>query len=251
MIPIAQLLRNNSLQKPSLKKSKSANEVKITTIEEQIASLEKEIDLDNHAEDDNSDSTEQKVIETDAQESLIVEKDNSGNVIRLISKASLDRIEPLPKKFLPEPFPSVRKRNKNGDKDHTLKSQSIQKRNKKQISTIESGNEVTVSNASRASGLESTVREMLRYYEPVSGDRKPFYCRVCRFQGESLDTFNIHRESEAHKIASKIEEKMSSCKLCRKKFTSPAQLKEHLQAKPHKDRLQILRSRQFTNSKLS
>jgi hypothetical protein len=33
------------------------------------------------------------------------------------------------------------------------------------------------------SGLEATVMDMLRNYQPASLEKLPFYCRICRFQG--------------------------------------------------------------------
>mmetsp|Transcript_17920 Transcript_17920/g.29976 ORF Transcript_17920/g.29976 Transcript_17920/m.29976 type:complete len:236 (-) Transcript_17920:89-796(-) len=87
------------------------------------------------------------------------------------------------------------------------------------------------------SGLEKTVMEMLRNYQPSSSEKRPFWCRVCRFQGSSEEDLMTHRGSELHQIASQKERKMSFCKLCKIQFTSPDQLKEHLRGSKHKARL--------------
>jgi hypothetical protein len=87
------------------------------------------------------------------------------------------------------------------------------------------------------SGLEKTVMEMLRNYQPSSSEKRPFWCRVCRFQGESEADLMSHRESEFHVLASQKERKLSYCKLCKIQFTSPDQLKEHLRGSKHKSKL--------------
>ena len=92
-------------------------------------------------------------------------------------------------------------------------------------------------------GLENTVSEMLQNYEPASMHKKPFWCRVCRFQGTSMEDFIDHNATVMHKKASDIERKMSMCKLCKKQFTSPEQLKEHLSGKAHSQMLQKYRNK--------
>jgi hypothetical protein len=87
-------------------------------------------------------------------------------------------------------------------------------------------------------GLEKTVLELLRNYQPSSSEKRPFWCRVCRFQGESADDLMTHRESEFHVVASQKERKLSYCKLCKIQFTSPDQLKEHLRGAKHKAKLE-------------
>lgn len=89
---------------------------------------------------------------------------------------------------------------------------------------------------------------MLRNYQPSSSERRPFWCRICRFQGTSLEDFNAHKQSELHIAASKKERKMSYCNLCRKQFTSPDQLKEHLDGAAHKQKLTDVRAKQQNRS---
>ena len=87
------------------------------------------------------------------------------------------------------------------------------------------------------SGLESTVKELLKDYKPTSSERRPFWCRLCMYQGECIEDLQAHKQSDLHRLAEEKEKKMRYCKLCRKDFTSIDQLKAHLQGKSHKERL--------------
>ena len=88
------------------------------------------------------------------------------------------------------------------------------------------------------SGLEETIMEMLTNYEPTSAQHKPFWCRVCRFQGASLDEYEEHMRSDFHRGAKQMERELSTCKLCKKEFTSPDQLREHKRGKAHREKLE-------------
>jgi hypothetical protein len=85
--------------------------------------------------------------------------------------------------------------------------------------------------------LAQTVAELLSNYQPSSCERRPFYCRICRYQGESLEDLIGHKKSELHVMAEEGERKLAFCRLCRKQFTSPEQLKCHLKGKPHQELL--------------
>ena len=50
-----------------------------------------------------------------------------------------------------------------------------------------------------------------------------------------MEDLATHRSSDEHKAADERERKACFCRLCRKQFTSPAQLVEHLKGKGHKD----------------
>jgi len=93
------------------------------------------------------------------------------------------------------------------------------------------------------SGLSKVVDEMLRNYTATSADRRPFWCRICQYQGTDLDDLNTHRQSALHTLAVKRERKLSYCRICKKQFTSPAQLTEHEKGKLHIERLESLKSR--------
>ena len=129
-----------------------------------------------------------------------------------------ERITPLPPTLLPGaecklPVESARKRSKVNDR--------VAKR---------VGGE---SGRRRVSGLDATVVEMLRNYQPSSSERRPFWCRICRYQGGDEADLVRHRASESHRRAIRVERRLSFCSKCRKQFTSPSQLKEHLKGKAH------------------
>lgn len=137
--------------------------------------------------------------------------------------ASVDEasIAPLPAQHLPA-----------ADCGNTTKKQADstkkQKKQKKQPPTAAE---------QERSGLEKTVHEMLRNYQPSSSEKRPFWCRVCRFQGASADELMAHRDTEFHVVACQKERKLSFCKLCKIQFTSPDQLKEHLRGAKHQAKM--------------
>ena len=74
-------------------------------------------------------------------------------------------------------------------------------------------------------------------YVPSSVEHKPFWCRVCLFQGKDTTDLEVHKESREHKMTVAVEARLCSCGPCRKNFTSPEQLKEHLGGKLHRERM--------------
>jgi hypothetical protein len=50
--------------------------------------------------------------------------------------------------------------------------------------------------------------------------------------GKCVDEFEAHKSSKEHFEAQAREEKACFCRLCRKQFTSPAQIAEHLKVWP-------------------
>jgi hypothetical protein len=94
------------------------------------------------------------------------------------------------------------------------------------------------------SGLAATVQELIKSYVPSSIEKRPLWCRCCQFQAQTETEFNAHRESERHCQNVALERRASTCKLCRKQFTSPEQLKEHVKGRAHKERLESARARQ-------
>ena len=224
MIPIAKLIKSRK----NKEKSSNENQSKILSLDEQIALLENSLESD-----DDSD------IE-DSYENIIAQKDENGNIVKFLSASNFERIQPLPKEYLPDlPPPSNIKRRKsieNNDEPKLKKKKRKKEKNDDGISNDEEKPQ---------NGLEATYREMMRNYQPLSGEKIPFYCRICRFKGESLLEFNTHKNTSEHQLASDIELRMSYCKLCRKQFTSPAQLREHLMAKPHKEKLKFVQEKQL------
>ena len=246
MIPIGKKLRlNNQSSKSST--SSTQNNVKLITLDEQIALLEQ--GLENESDDDSGDNNDDdeeidsSLVQGDSN--LIIEKDDQGNISRLVSN-TFDRIEPLPQQYLPIPLPLNKRKKIDNNKD--IDDKPTRKSKKKSNTTTTDTDNNTATDAQqqqqqRRSGLENTIREILSNYQPLSGEKIPFYCRICRYQGTNILEFNTHRNSEEHNLAVKIELKLSYCKSCQKQLSSPAQLKEHLQARPHKERLYELKQK--------
>lgn len=93
--------------------------------------------------------------------------------------------------------------------------------------------------------VKETVQTLLNHYVPRSRDRLPFYCRYCQHQYSNETEFLQHRtESEVHKAAVQAERRATYCKLCQKQMTSPTQMQEHLQSKPHKEKLEYRKQQQ-------
>ena len=203
--------------------------VKLSDIDEKIAALEREIDEedDQSIDSDCDDNGEQDNIE----EGLLVEKDSDGNVVRMLSVLNDDRIEPLPKRMLPVALYSKRvdingKKNISETKKRVVQFKDDESQSKKP-----------------ASSKIYSVQAYKDNYEPASMVGAPFWCRVCQWLGQDLNDFKSHSICVDHLSKLEIERKASSCKLCRKQFTSPLQLKEHLHGAAHKAKLQSFSSR--------
>lgn len=235
----------------------------LLSLDEQIALLEK--DMNGSEEDDDSISTQVDEDDVDT-DGILVEEDENGNVVRMVSGIAKDAIAPLPSELLP--LPMCASRNPSHDKSAAKRSSEHVTATTKRIRFSDENTE-TKSNQGTAmapsklggdssgnkkhqeSGLEATIREMFSKYVPTSADRRPFWCRLCQFQGSDLNDFEQHRESEQHNLAVEIEKKMAYCKLCKKRFTSMAQLKEHISGSGHKEFLQKVRTSQKKNMRFS
>lgn len=158
----------------------------------------------------------------------------SGGVLCL-STVKDDRIEALPTQYLPTNKKRVLR---NVDRDEAPGGTS----SKKKRSVATSATTTARRSQQVSSGLERAVKEVLEGYQPRSSERLAFYCRVCAKQYGNEDDFFQHRQTDFHQAAVEMERKMSYCKLCRRQLTSPAQLKEHLRSKPHKERLAHMQS---------
>ena len=75
------------------------------------------------------------------------------------------------------------------------------------VKFVETGENPTNNDRKKSvtSGFDKTVFEFLQNYEPSSSSRKPLWCRVCKFQGGTLNEFNEHMVSSTHQEASQIE----------------------------------------------
>ena len=240
-VPIGRKLR-----KEEAVKSGGGQQVSILSLEEQITALERSADASSSDSDSSDDSDDDSDKDTAAAERPICEFDGSGKVVKIVSSLANERIAPLPKSMLPS-----------ADCGPGSKQKAVAPVKKRAIRFADEGGDVSSkksktsessssssSSSSNLKGMEATIKDMLRDYKPTSGEKKPFWCRICQFQGTTEKEFTDHRASEFHITAAKIEAKMSYCNLCRKQFTSPAQLKEHLDAKGHKERLARIRGKQ-------
>jgi hypothetical protein len=233
MIPIGKLLRHKS------GKSDTGNKVSLSSLDEQIAQLESQISSDSDSDDSDSNQETERVKEFDPNSSLIFEKDSNGNVVRLVSALQEEeRIAPLPLSLLPSSQCKFVDKNNNNKDDR-----------KRKISFFDDPDVKRNSRTRTSSGLMKTVHEMISQYEPASHEKRPNYCRVCKFQGSSIAELEEHRLTQSHKDMVEMEKRLCFCKLCRKQFTSPEQLKEHLKGKAHIERLEKIRSSQSDRKK--
>lgn len=230
------------------KKNESATAA-LSSIEKQIQELEAQLrntsgESSEESSEESDSASEKEGIEDNAAD-VLIEADESGNVVKYVSALSSERIEPLKKELLPaaDCGTSKSKRHRESDESTNGKRKGVIRF----ADEIEKGRSIRDNHladksrrsgeVNRGEGMEKTIKELLNNYEPSSVNRLPFWCRVCKFQGKDAQDLLNHRETEFHKAAVRMEKKMSYCQLCRKQFTSPVQLQEHLKAKGHKDRL--------------
>jgi len=270
---------------------KSAPGASLLSLDEQIAALEaggSGSDSDSNSDTDSdsgSDSTSdrQESEEEGGRGAPLKEVDAAGRVVRLVSSLAAERIAPLSRSLLPgahcgarslkpgqlahderPPKSKVPRAIRFADEDTaaargagagTDKRES-RKRPRAEDSASRAGSPSasaasSAGRASEISGMEATVRELLRSYQPASAARKPFWCRVCQHQAIDEASLLEHRASEFHAVAARMEAKASRCELCRKQFTSPLQLQEHLRSKLHKQRLEYVKAGQAQRKKFS
>lgn len=229
------------MRKEKAKSAKSASDgkVSILSIDEQIALLQKSVksSSDQSSGDSDSDSgSESDDDEYDSESSndgLRVERDSEGNIIRLVSSIQdKEKISPLSAEFLPAA---------------RCNTSSYVEGGKGKKRSIRFSDEGPTPEQIAISGMEKTVREMLSHYEPACHDKKPFFCRVCSHQAGSMEELEEHKLSDFHAIAVKVERTRSFCKHCEKQFTSPDQLKSHMEGKAHKEKVANLAKRRRFN----
>ena len=231
-VPFAEALRRRKKDTKSISSrtlmaepKKADKEEEVVDIDEEIRRLEAELEADNSASDSEDDDDMSSTASDAPQE--------KAGVISLSTLAT-DRIAALPEAHLPS---NKRRTLKGIDKATASSEEPKAKRRKKASSAETTGNNIS-------DGLRAAVKQVLDGYTPRSNEKILFYCRVSAKQYKDGDEFFEHKKGDFHKAAVELEKKASYCKLCRKQLTSPVQLKEHLHSKPHKDRLQLLRSRQ-------
>ena len=236
-VPFAEMLRqktSSGLLNSRVVKSKASEnfEENSEDIDDEIRRLEAELadgtdTDDDDGSDDNSgnvDASLSRNRKVSFGSTSIQQIDNkrleqsldASDSILCLSTVADERIIPLPENCLPH----NRKRTLKGiDKNH------VEQPTKKKARDV-------ISN-----GLKDAVKEVLDGYVARSSEKLPFYCRVCATQYGNEGEFIIHKATDFHRAAVDMEQKVSFCKLCRKQFTSPVQLKEHLLSRPHKQQL--------------
>lgn len=219
-------------------------------IDDEIRRLEAELANDSESDSDSDSDSEESVEsqqpqrkkkriqfgdavvmnqdEVDEDERRKEEMRNNGGVI-CISECATEAIVPLPKTALPT---SKSKKLKIDRVDNEAEKQS---KKRKQGQSDDSG---------MSDGLRDAVKEVLSGYKPRSSERIPFYCRVCSHQSENEEEFLAHKKSEFHKTAVQVEKKATYCKLCRKQLTSLVQMQEHLDSRPHREKMDEVKARQ-------
>ena len=96
--------------------------------------------------------------------------------------------------------------------------------------------------AAAAPAVVAEARKLVAAAARSEKVKLPFACRLCAFKGPSLEAFDAHRETELHKVATKVWKDESYCKMCRSQCTSPNELEIHLKSKKHLERLAELRA---------
>ena len=259
-LPFAELMRKrqekmkvNGGKKSASEKASSSVEEKEDT-DEEIRRLEAELAADSNDEDssDYSEGSDDESALGDEMEGNLTNKrisfgppteyvndrlkrnESEGGIIR--SNLEAERIAPLPKSALPQ----MKKRKLKGiDGDVSDEGNSSKKKKKK---GKQSGSHIA-GDEEVNDGLREAVKEVLSGYEARSHERIPFYCRVCSVQSKDMESFLAHKNTDFHKAAVKAERKATYCQACRKQFTSPVQMEEHLNSKPHHERMVFLRSK--------
>lgn len=211
-ITVAEKIRKKKQQKSDVIKPIEQDEEE--DLDAQIRRLEAELEASSSSSDEDSSDDE-----SSSGDDHNDDPEETPKILSLSTSRS-EPIESLPAKQLPTGISSSKQGTKRKKNDSTATSNKI------------------------PSGLQKAVTELLQDYKPRSAERLPFYCRVCAHQYDSLETFTNHKTEPFHEAAVAMERKASYCKLCRKQLTSPAQLREHLQSRPHKERLATLQARQ-------
>lgn len=215
-------------QSSAVQKQKS-NTVNEDDLDEEIKRLEAELEKSSDESDDGSSSSSDSG--SDDTHSAKKRKYKGGestsdpstskDAIICLSSCASETIEPLATSYLP----ACKSKKLKIDKD-----EEKQKDREK--------------NSRVSSGLRDAVKEVLAEYQPRSSERIPFYCRVCAVQSKDEAEFTLHKQTEFHKTAVQVEKKATYCKLCRKQLTSLIQMQEHLDSRPHKERLDSMKARQ-------
>ena len=219
-----------------VKKEKASEDIddEIKRLEAELAQDSDSSDSESESDSDASDENERRKKRTRFGESTTmnpedyVTKGLSNDDVICMSKCASDSIKPLPKEVLPT---SKTRKLKVDREDTKSRLPDERSRSKKSGSTI-------------SNGLKDAVNDVLSNYVARSCEKIPFYCRVCLHQSESHEEFIAHKRTEFHKAAVQVEKKATYCNLCRKQLTSLVQMQEHLESRPHRQRMDDVKARQ-------
>mmetsp|Transcript_5162 Transcript_5162/g.9819 ORF Transcript_5162/g.9819 Transcript_5162/m.9819 type:complete len:295 (+) Transcript_5162:67-951(+) len=207
-------------------------------IDEEIKRLEAELAADASSNSSQKSSDDDSILDESDDDSEIREKEQSpptGGVLCLSACAG-EKIAPLPKNALP----TVKsKKLKIDSKDDGIKKETRKRKKSKTGKERSNSTEHVVSD-----GLIAAVKDVLSGYVARSSEKIPFYCRVCSHQSKSEEEFREHKGSDFHKAAVQVERKATYCKLCRKQLTSIVQMQEHLASRPHREKMNSVKTRQ-------
>ena len=199
----------------------------INDIDDEIQRLERDLQQGSDDDEDSDDDSENE----DGVK-------NTVTMILSISESKQNPIEKLPTHCLP-PSLTLNK----------LKSKAGSKKRSRNEDTNDTNGGTNNNNISGA-GLKKAVQELIQNYQGRnSTERIPYFCRYCQHQATDYNDFQHHQTIPSHIQNVTLHNKASYCKLCSKQFNSPIQLQEHLQSKPHHDKLQYLQSKQQHRSK--
>jgi hypothetical protein len=227
--------------------------ISLKSIDERISQLEQDDNQDNETyttaseEFTAADEPDQDIVADDfKQEELVEERDADGNIVRIYSILQRkERINPLTTNQLPLPKYLA----------HALQDKKKENRKRKVQFNDESADTTTSryqedENEERKRKINSiqSIQKVIREYVPSSHLKLPFYCRFCQFQGKDLEEYNQHIDpsNQSHTEQMKFHRKVCFCKVCKKQFTSPEQLKEHFSGKAHQERIE--KRNQYYNS---
>ena len=228
-VPIAERIRQTAQTERS---DDNPNVKQTMDLDEEIRRLEAE--LANSDDDDDDDDEESDYDDSSDGTSIDGNEASTSQADGIICLSSVadERIVPLPQGALPQ---NKRRALKNIDAGDGEPKKS--KKRKSSSSTPKEEHAIS-------EGLKDAVNELLSNYVPASHLKKPFYCRVCQHQSESESDFLSHKQSEFHKGAVQQEKKRTYCKLCRKQLTSIVQMEEHLKSRPHREKMDFVKSKQ-------
>lgn len=154
-------------------------------VDDKIAALERELqsssDSDSEDEEDSGSGSEGiPGTDGDRHDPSVAggsSRRNGSITHKLVSPLDAEKIQPLPQHLLPLPGCGVSKKSKKPEDLPPKKARKKRKRDGAEKEADGGGSGVSA-------GLAGVVKELLANYEARSSERVPFYCRVCKFQGD-------------------------------------------------------------------